>query len=146
MATSADTSQGRRRERVATRLREALAVLRADPESEISVAALARHAGIGRNALYTNHRAVLEDLRALQAERSPASGQDEVPKLDGGKGEAEVRIRVLATENASLLRRALIAESRAKRLEERNADLVRELRDRRNVAMLPIAPPNASEE
>ena len=57
-----------------------------------------------------------------------------------------MRIRVLATENASLLRRALIAESRAKRLEERNADLVRELRDRRNVAMLPIAPPNAFEE
>lgn len=146
MATSADTPQGRRRERVAARLREALAVLRADPESEISVAALARHAGIGRNALYTNHRAVLEDLRALQAERSPATGLDEVPKLDGGKEEAEVRIRVLATENASLLRRALIAETRAKRLEERNADLVRELRDRRNVAMLPIAPPNASEE
>lgn len=66
MATSADTPQGRRRERVATRLREALAVLRADPESEISVAALARHAGIGRNALYTNHRAVLEDLSTLR--------------------------------------------------------------------------------
>ncbi len=59
MTASVDSPQGRRRERVAARLRDALVALRADPVAEISVAALARHAGIGRNALYTNHRAVL---------------------------------------------------------------------------------------
>ncbi len=51
-----------------------------------------------------------------------------------------MRIRLLATENAALLRRALIAETRAKRLEDRNADLVRELRAGHNVTVLPADP------
>jgi hypothetical protein len=140
MTASVDSPQGRRRERVAARLRDALVALRADPVAEISVAALARHAGIGRNALYTNHRAVLEDLRALKAERSQAPETDKTSKRDGEKKEVDMRIRLLATENAALLRRALIAETRAKRLEDRNADLVRELRAGHNVTVLPADP------
>jgi len=50
--------------------------------------------------------------------------------------EAEAHIQALATENASLLQRALIAETRARLLERRNADLVRELRAQRKVIAL----------
>lgn len=146
MATLADTPQGRRRERIAARLQEALAALRADPAAELTAAALARRAGIGRNALYTNHRPALDDLRALQAERSPAPCSKVPPDESGEKGEGEVRIRALATENASLLRRALVAETRVKRLEERNADLVRELRAQHKVTVVPVAGSGTAEE
>lgn len=146
MATLADTPQGRRRERIAARLQEALAALRADPAAELTASALARRAGIGRNALYTNHRSALEDLRDLQAERSPMRCPNGAPDEGGGKGDGEVRIRALATENASLLRRALIAETRVKRLEERNADLVRQLRALRKVTVMPAAGLSKTEE
>lgn len=146
MAILADTPQGRRRERIAARLQEALATLRADPTAELTAAALARRAGIGRNALYTNHRSALEDLRDLRAERPPMRCQKGFPDEGGGKGDGEVRIRALATENASLLRRALIAETRVKRLEERNADLVRQLRAQRKVTVMPAAGLSKTEE
>jgi hypothetical protein len=107
---------------------------------------LARRAGIGRNALYTNHRSVLDDLRDLQAARSPTQGPDAPPDKAGGKGDSDERVRVLATENASLLRRALIAETRAKRLEERNAGLARELNERRNLAVMSVRPSGDAEE
>ncbi len=57
-----------------------------------------------------------------------------------------MRVRALATENASLLRRALIAETRVKRLEERNADLVRQLRAQRKVTVMPAAGLSKTEE
>jgi len=136
MATVADTPQGRRRERGAAQLQEALAALRADPAAELTAAALARRAGIGRNALYNNHRSALEDLRGLQAERSFASRPSKPSDERTGRMEAEAHIQALATENASLLQRALIAETRAKLLERRNADLVRELRAQRKVIAL----------
>ncbi len=74
--------------------------------------------------------------------RCPTGAPDE----GGGKGDGEVRIRALATENASLLRRALIAETRVKRLEERNADLVRQLRAQRKVTVMPAAGLSKTEE
>ena len=146
MATLADTPQGRRRERIAARLQEALAALRADPAAELTASALARRAGIGRNALYTNHRSALDDLRDLQAERSPMRCPNGAPDEGGGKGDGEVRVRALATEKASLLRRAVIAETRGKRLEERNADLVRQLRAQRKVTVMPAAGLSKTEE
>ena len=148
MATLTDTPQRRRRERIAARLQEALAALRADPAAELTAAALARRAGIGRNALYTNHRPALDDLRALQAERSSTRRPDTPRDEGGGKGEGERerRIRALATENASLLRRALVAEARVKRLEERNAVLVRDLKAQRNVVVMPTAGSSEADE
>jgi DNA-binding GntR family transcriptional regulator len=41
----AETPQGRRRERIAARLRETLAALEADPGAPVTVAALTRRAG-----------------------------------------------------------------------------------------------------
>ncbi|WP_299109924.1 hypothetical protein [uncultured Bradyrhizobium sp.] len=147
MAISTDTPQGRRRERVAARLHEALAVLRADPAAELTAAALARRAGIGRNTLYTNHRPALEDLRALQVERSSAEQREGTTTCKRETSIAiDARVTALATENASLLRRTLIAETRAKRLEERNAELVRALGEQRKVTTMPVGTLGRPEE
>jgi putative protein kinase ArgK-like GTPase of G3E family len=116
-----DTPQGRRRARVAQRLRDALAVIKADPDAAVTVVALTGMAGVGRNALYANHRPILDGLRVLQAARRPASQCSET--LDKG-AVLEARLRLLATQNAGLLQRALVAEQRIARLEARNAELV----------------------
>jgi len=141
MTMTADTPQGRRRERVAERLRAALAAIEADPSASATPAALARMAGVGRNTLYANHRPILDALRALQASRRPrptAPG-----RLDDTEARAELesKLRALATQNAGLLQRALVAEQRAARLEERNAELARTLDAIRKPA--PITAPQA---
>lgn len=119
---AADTPQGRRRERVAERLREALASLAADPSAALTPTALARLAGVGRNTLYANHRPILDALKALRVARQPAPAG---PSRADTRAELDSRMRALATQNAALLQRALAAEQRAQRLETRNAELVR---------------------
>jgi len=58
--------------------------------------------------------------------------------------ELEARLRMLATQNAGLLQRALTAERRSQRLEERNAELVRTLEAFRQPAA--ITRPNVTDD
>ncbi len=103
--------------------------LSADPAKPLTAAALAREAGVGRNAIYVGHADVLGELRDLAARR--AAGFAACPR-DGDAARKNVReleraLGKLASQNASLLRRALDAEERCKRSEERNAQLLRQI-------------------
>lgn len=138
---TADTPQARRRERVAERLRAAFATLEADTTATLTPTALARLAGVGRNTLYTGHRAILDALVALRAAREPApspSGADRRPPES--IAEMRAQLRSLATQNAGLLQRALVAERRAQQLEERNALLTRSVDKLRRPAVLVTSP------
>lgn len=133
------TPQQRRHAQTKARLREALQKLSADPVQPLTAAALAREAGIGRNALYTGHADVLGELRTLAAQLAAAS---KVSRRDREADGEEIRRlekdkQKLATQNAGLLRRALDAEERLKRSEDRNAQLLREIAKLRAPAVVP---------
>lgn len=106
----------------------------------LTVAALAREAGVGRNAIYANHRDVLDDLiRARQHQHPPdrvAATGDKILEQRGVIDDMQRQLRQLATENAGLLRRAIEAERRAERAEHRNAQLTREIDTLRRPTML----------
>jgi len=123
------TPQARRRAKTDARLREALYVLAKDPSATLTVAGLARAAGVGRNIIYTHHSGVLGALRELQSQRKNATetAAGDADRTRATLREAEARNIALATHNASLLKRAVEAEQRAERLERRNAQLVQEL-------------------
>ena len=76
------TPQARRRARTEARLREALARLLHDGSRRPTVAALAREAGVGRNAIYANHRTILDELR--QAATRPGTGSQLESDADHG--------------------------------------------------------------
>ncbi|WP_430244291.1 hypothetical protein [Neorhizobium sp. DAR64861/K0K2] len=101
------------------------------PASRLRVAALAREAGVGRNAIYSNHRDILDDLaKARQRHSLPDLGhrvEDKIFEQRGLIEEMQGQIRQLATENAGLMRRAVEAERRADRAERRSALLTREI-------------------
>ncbi|QPC88911.1 hypothetical protein GA830_19190 (plasmid) [Mesorhizobium sp. NBSH29] len=103
----------------------------ASATARLTVAALAREAGVGRNAIYANHRDILDDLaRAREHQRAPASGltaEDRITKQRDLIDDMQQQNRQLATENAGLLRRAIEAERRAYRAERRSAQLTKEL-------------------
>jgi hypothetical protein len=129
------TPQARRRARTAERLRGALARLLRDGSHCATVAALAREAGIGRNAIYANHRTILDELRHAVTR----CGTDSQAKSDADRGlehrrligELKNQLRQLATQNAALLKRALDAEAKAARLDRRTAQLTREIDEMR---------------
>ncbi|RWA88160.1 MAG: hypothetical protein EOQ31_21650 [Mesorhizobium sp.] len=121
--------QQRRHARTKARLRDALLGLSADPSRPLTAAALAREAGVGRNAIYVGHADILGELRDLAARRAAgpeARRRDEQADRDKVRA-LEQALDKLATQNAGLLRRALEAEELWKRSEERNAQLSREL-------------------
>ena len=125
------TPQARRRARTEARLREALARLLHDGSRRPTVAALARGAGVGRNAIYANHRAILDELR--QAATRPGISSHVESDTDRGLEHRRViaglknQLRQLATQNAALLKRALNAEAKAVRLDRRASQLTREI-------------------
>ncbi len=135
-----------RRRRTRNKLRAALERLVAgrpiDPtlrkiRYRLTVSTLAREASVGRNAIYTNHRALIEELRhaTLQDGRSP-SGRA-VNKLDDQRAMIDVMKvaeRRMITENAVLLKRALDAEAEAARHRKHNARLIAE----RDAALRPV--------
>lgn len=110
------------------------------PASRLTVAALAREAGIGRNAIYTNHGDILDDLTIARRRQSQPSRisvtKDAVSEQRGMIEEMQVQIRQLATENAGLMRRAIEAERRADRAERRSALLTREIDTLRRPTLL----------
>lgn len=123
---TADTPQARRRERVAERLREALATLERDPDAELTPSALARLAGVSRNTIYAGHRPILDALVALRTARTPAEKPHAERAEDrASRAELASKMRSLATQNAGLLQRALVAEQRVADLEMRNGELNR---------------------
>ena len=85
----------------------------------LTVATLSREAGVCRNAIYTNHRGILEALAEAGKHRAVP---DPLTALDRKLAEQraviaalQFQLRRLATENAGLLRRVVEAERRAER-------------------------------
>ena len=110
-------------------LRDAFARLRAGkPRSpalqvrgvKLNVTTLAKEAGISRNAIYTNHAEILDELRelsgALGAKDETSSTKGELGQLKQALRQAEEKQRQLATYCAELLARSLQAERELKEL------------------------------
>jgi len=125
----------KRRQDSATKLRDALDRLidgrPTHPAHQrgyrLTVAALARESGIGRNAIYTNHRALLDALTVAAATPAPAATwQDKVDELRESLREMKQAERQQITQNAQLLARARTAEAEADRLRRHNARLIAE--------------------
>lgn len=150
MAPQADvatTSQARRRQRSEERLRGALQRLVAEADANpaarerLTVAALCRAAGVGRNAVYANHRFVLDELtQARAAAASDASvRRDRMAglrtEMDGLRSDKAK----LATENAGLLVRVLDAETAAATLRRQVETLRHALQQTRNQASAELA-------
>ncbi len=136
-----------RMQATAERLREALARLIGDSgarsasaTARLTVAALAREAGVGRNAIYANHRDILDDLaRARQRQHVPVNGftaEDKIAEQRRLMDDLQRQLRLLVTENAGLLRRAAEAERRADRAERRSAALTKEIGNLQRPTML----------
>ncbi|MGY0794092.1 hypothetical protein ACW7BJ_32460 [Azospirillum argentinense] len=93
-----------------------------------TVACLAREAGVARNAIYTNHRTVIDDLHAIAANpmKPVTTWQDKLDELHGLIRTMKQEQRRLVSENALLLQRALSAEAEAGRHRRHNAKLIAE--------------------
>lgn len=123
-----DSRYEARRAETEDKLREALARLErrvpTHPELKgrayrLNVSTLALEAGVSRNAIYDNHKWVLEDLRRAgeRQEGMPeriVTANDKIAELKKHLRNRESEIRQLATQNASLLQRALDAEESLK--------------------------------
>ncbi|BCH20003.1 hypothetical protein [Mesorhizobium sp. L-2-11] len=155
METSAVTAerdgrspQQKRRAGTAARLRAALErLIAAQPQNgaKLSVAGLAREAGVGRNAIYVNHRDVVAELLLAASHRIDATmASKEAPETDWRAVATGLReqVRGLATENARLLRRAQDAEQATARAEKRAAKLDADLRTLRSPVHLNGMKPN----
>ncbi len=109
-----------------------------DRRYQLSVANLAREAGVARNAIYTNHRAMIEALRqAAQRRIVPdklESWEDKLAQQRAVIDVLRVEQRRLVSENAALLKRAMDAEAEAARHQRRNARLLKE----RDKALAPV--------
>ncbi|OWJ63614.1 hypothetical protein [Inquilinus limosus] len=93
----------------------------------LTVAALAREADVGRNAIYTNHRAILDELQAAAAApKPPISWQDKLDELRATIKAMKQDERRMVSENALLLQRARSAEAEAQRYRRLHARLVAE--------------------
>lgn len=135
-----------RRRRTRNKLRAALERLVAgrpiDPtlckiRYRLTVSTLAREASVGRNAIYTNHREIIEELlhATLQNGQSPTASAKN--KLDEQRAAIEVMRaaeRRMITQNAALLKRALDAEAETARHRKHNARLIAE----RDTALRPV--------
>ena len=146
MADEASTPAQRRRKATAAKLQSALERLLESPAQRLTVATLARKAGVARNAIYANHRDYLEALASLQAARMARAASE--PPQDRRRDQAAAIAelvedrRKLASQNAGLLKRTLDAEARAERLESENTRLLRELAKlRRPVVLQPKTDP-----
>lgn len=130
MSTEGPTNQYERRKAdTKRRLREAIErLLAGTPQSpdvrgrkwKLDVKTFALEAGVSRNAIYQNHREILDELRSARTARgakTQANGNNsETRRLKRELRRAEHEIRVLVTQKAELLARALIAEKQLKEL------------------------------
>jgi len=135
-----------RRQRTRNKLRAALERLVAgrpiDPalrklRYRLTVSTLAREACVGRNAIYSNHRVVIEELHhaTLQnGRRSPGNATNKLNDQHVTLDAMKVAERRMITENAVLLKRALDAEAEAAQHHKHNARLIAE----RDAALRPV--------
>lgn len=99
----------------------------------LTVTTLAREARVGRNAIYTNHRPIIEELRRA-SERTIipeklAAWEDKLAQQRALIQVLQIEERRMVTENAVLLKRILEAETEVERQKRHNARLIAE-RDR----------------
>ena len=83
-------------------------------QNRFTVATLAREAGVGRNAIYTNHRDLLERASSSGLESKSQSGPSaKTNSLNSGIAIEALKLneRRMITENAVLLKRALDSRS-----------------------------------
>lgn len=94
----------------------------------LTVATLARESGVARNTIYTNHRAIIDDLHAILGDpiKPVTTWQDKLDELHGHIRTMKQEQRRLVSENALLLQRALTAEAEAHRHQRHNARLIAE--------------------
>lgn len=99
----------------------------------LTVATLAREARVGRNAIYTNHRPIIEELRRASDRKvvpeKLAAWEDKLAQQRVLIQVLQIEERRLVTENAVLLKRILEAETEAERHKRHHARLIAE-RDR----------------
>ena len=104
----------------------------------LTVTTLAQEARIGLNAIYANHRAVIEDLHRADQQRvvpdKLARWEDKLAQQRSLLQVLQIEERRLVTENAALLKRLLDAETAAGRHQKQNARLIAE----RDEALKPI--------
>ncbi|RJT27731.1 hypothetical protein D3227_35840 [Mesorhizobium waimense] len=105
----------------------------------LSVTTLAREARVGRNAIYTNHRAMIEELRRADRQRivpdKLAAWEDKLAQQRSLIQVLKIEERRRTTENAVLLKRILEAEAEVARQKRHTARLIKE----RDQALKPIA-------
>jgi hypothetical protein len=142
------TPHEKRRLRTERRLRAALDRLTGGTPSHpslrgrayrLSVVVLAREARVGRNTIYANHRAILDELS--RADRQTATPKQPAPVQKTARlgvliEQLQQQKQQLATENAALLKRAIDAEKLVDRLKKQNATFVRELAAARDPVVL----------
>jgi hypothetical protein len=145
--TTTTNPHDRRMQATAEKLRAALDRLAGGSDGSptasirsLTVAALAREARVGRNAIYANHRDILDELtRVRQRQRVPsriAVITDKVAEQRVVIDAMQCQLRQLATENAGLMLRSIEAERRADRAEHRSAQLTKELDRHRRPTLL----------
>jgi hypothetical protein len=106
-------------------------------QNRFTVATLAREAGVGRNAIYSNHRDLLEELRQAALKVSPKAAQREDKLVEQRMTIEALKLneRRMITENAVLLKRALDSEAQADRHCKQNARLIAE----RDAGLQPVS-------
>ena len=94
----------------------------------LTVATLARESGVARNTIYTNHRAIIDDLHAIRGDpiKPVTTWQGKLEELRDLIRTMKQEQRRLVSENALLLQRALTAEAEAHRHQRHNARLIAE--------------------
>ncbi|MCD1637084.1 hypothetical protein K7H91_25430, partial [Martelella mediterranea] len=107
----------------------------------LTIATLAREARVGRNAIYTNHRSMIDELRRASDRKivpeKLAAWEDKLAQQRALIQVLQIEERRMVTENAVLLKRILDAEAEVERQKRQNARLITE-RDR---AMKPVPLP-----
>jgi hypothetical protein len=106
----------------------------------LTVATLAREARVGRNAIYVNHRPIIEELRRASDRKilpeKLATWEDKLAQQRSLIQILQIAERRLVTENAVLLKRILEAETEVERQKRHNARLIAE-RDKMPAALVP---------
>ncbi len=104
----------------------------------LTVTTLAREARVGRNAIYANHRSIIEELRHASRQRVVpdrlVTWEDKLAQQRSLIQVLQIEERRLVTENAVLLKRVLEAEAEAARQARHNARLITE----RDQALKPV--------
>lgn len=112
----------------------------------LTVTVLALEARVGRNAIYTNHRAMIEELRRADQRRvvpdKLAAWEDKLAQQRSLIQVLRLEEQRLITENAVLLKRLLEAQAEAVRQKRHNNRLIAE----RDQTRKPLAPVPHSED